>query len=117
MTLFATCCCFLLFAVVYVSAWTMTIEQYEDASCTQLTPLSQCIGWTANPFTVNSGECKNWVEFYSQKTGYEPTGDCASPTFKANMYTQGCGGISQPVPFPNGGCYGGDGVYIKYSCN
>ena len=106
---------FLLFAV-YVSAGTMTMGMYEDASCTQLKPLSQCPGWTANPFTVNFGECKNQIDAYGMKVGIEPTGDCSS-VFKANFYPKGCGSSSIETSYFNGKCFGANGFYTKNSCN
>lgn len=106
---------------VCVSAHTMTMGMYEDASCTQLKPLSQCYGWVSNPVVIKFGECKNYFESYGMAMGIEPVGDCSTTTFKENMYGSGCGKKNpndkyNPLTIFNGKCFGANGFYQMSTC-
>ena len=109
---------FLMVAVaVCVSAQTVTMTQYNDASCTQMTSAVQA-KWVTNPFVEQVGVCKNIFDMYGMQVGIEVL-ECSGTYIKENSYKKGCGTPVDGAPIESnevGKCVGGNGIYYKVIC-
>ena len=110
---------FLMVAVaVCVSAQTVTMAQYDDASCTRMTPAAQA-NWVSNPFVVQVGECKNFYDMHGMQMGLEVM-ECSGNYIKEDLYKKGCGTPADTAPIESnevGKCVGGNGIYYKVLCS
>lgn len=102
---------------VCVSAQTVTMTQYSDASCTQIISAIQA-KWVSNPFVEQVGVCKNIVDMFGIQVGIEVV-ECSGTYVKENLYKKGCGTpVSGPPTESNevGKCVGEDGIYYRITC-
>ena len=94
----------------------VSITQYDDASCTQLS--KNDIIFSTNPWECTIGECKAALN-KTYKSAYSLRVDkCEGSDYEATPFPNGCGGKPGPViSSPDvGKCVGGNGKYYKIVC-